>query len=108
MTITLERDDIEALSEGAIPAWLREACDVRLDAIDTVGPTSVQDGGTHDDDEQYRQMARVLHGRDGEIEIDDNADTSRGYDPGAYVQAWVWVPTRLVQATVQMRRPADA
>jgi hypothetical protein len=104
VTITLERDDIEALSEGAIPAWSREACNVRLDAIDTVGPTSVQDGGTRDDDddddEQYRQMARALHGRDGEIEIDDNADVSRGNDPGAYVQAWVWVSTRLVQATV--------
>jgi len=42
-------------------------------------------------DGQYRAAARKLHQRDGDIEIDDNAKTSRGDDPGAYVQAWVWV-----------------
>jgi hypothetical protein len=44
--------------------------------------------------ELYRQMAQALYGKDGEIEIDDNADVSRGNDPGAYVQAWVWVPIK--------------
>ena len=39
----------------------------------------------------YVAAARRLFHRDGEIEIDDNARVSRGSDPGAYVQAWVWV-----------------
>lgn len=43
-------------------------------------------------DEQYRTLAKKRHGRDGEVEIDDNAIISHGDDPGAYVQAWVWVP----------------
>ena len=50
-------------------------------------------------DEEYRQKARAQYGKDGEIEIDDDADISRDSRPetpvhledGAYVQAWVWV-----------------
>lgn len=42
--------------------------------------------------QEYRQAARRRYARDGEIEIDENAKVSRGSDPGAYVQAWVWVP----------------
>lgn len=40
----------------------------------------------------YREAAKRLHHRDGELEIDDNARVSHGADDGAYVQAWVWVP----------------
>lgn len=39
----------------------------------------------------YRTAAKRLHHRDGEIEIDEEAEVSLGDDPGAYVQAWVWV-----------------
>ena len=39
----------------------------------------------------YVAAADELHGRDGECEVDDNAKVSMGADPGAYVQAWVWV-----------------
>ena len=28
---------------------------------------------------------------DGELEVDENATVSMGEDPGAYVQAWLWV-----------------
>lgn len=42
-------------------------------------------------DETYREAARDRYGCDGEIEIDPGAPVSRGDDPGAYVQAWVWV-----------------
>ncbi len=43
-------------------------------------------------DEQYRAKAKELHEREGELEVDDSASVSRGTsDPGAYVQAWVWV-----------------
>ncbi len=42
-------------------------------------------------DEQYRQAAIGIHTEDGVLEIDSDAKVSRGDDPGAYVQAWVWV-----------------
>ena len=42
-------------------------------------------------DEAYIAEARLLHHRDGEVEIDGSAVVSYGNDPGAYVQAWVWV-----------------
>jgi len=29
--------------------------------------------------------------KDGEVEVDENAEVSEGDDNGAYVQAWVWV-----------------
>ena len=37
------------------------------------------------------ELARNEHRRDGELEIDDNAQLSEGSDNGCYVQAWVWV-----------------
>lgn len=40
----------------------------------------------------YVDAASDMHSRDGECEIDGNAKVSMGDDPGAYVQAWVWVP----------------
>lgn len=39
----------------------------------------------------YVAAAAEIHSRDGECEVDDNAKVSGGDDPGAYVQAWVWV-----------------
>lgn len=42
-------------------------------------------------DEQYREAAKAQHECEGTCEIDSNAVVSRGGDPGAYVQAWVWV-----------------
>jgi hypothetical protein len=41
--------------------------------------------------QRYRDAANRRYGRDGELEIDDGAIVSVGDDPGAYVQAWVWV-----------------
>ena len=40
---------------------------------------------------KYIEAARRIYQRDGEVEIDDDAVVSYGSDPGAYVQAWVWV-----------------
>lgn len=45
-------------------------------------------------EEVIRQMARAQHhtrSREGELEIDEEAVVSEGYDNGAYVAAWVWV-----------------
>jgi len=39
----------------------------------------------------YRRTAQLFKGKDGELEVDDNAKISKGDDAGAYVQAWVWV-----------------
>ena len=59
---------------------------------------------------QIRELARSQYARDGELEIDDNAEVSYAHnhgadqpchnaDPdGAYVAAWVWV-TITTQAT---------
>jgi hypothetical protein len=45
----------------------------------------------------YRDAAKKLFHREGELEIDAGAPVSKadpedGGDEGAYVQAWVWVP----------------
>lgn len=42
-------------------------------------------------EKKIRQLADSTHGRDGEIEFDDDAKVSESEDNGAYVQAWVWV-----------------
>lgn len=41
----------------------------------------------------YREAARRLHAKDGEIEFDDSPTVSASNPPdgGAYVAAWVWV-----------------
>lgn len=43
----------------------------------------------------YIRAAKRMYDKDGEIEIDDNAKISKAQagtdDPGAYVEAWVWV-----------------
>ena len=41
--------------------------------------------------QRYREAAQREWTRDGELEIDDGAPVSMGDDPGAYVQAWVWI-----------------
>ena len=42
-------------------------------------------------DQAYKDAARACY--DSEIEIDSNAEVSRGDDAGAYVAAWLWVTT---------------
>jgi hypothetical protein len=51
---------------------------------------TVESEGNSDD--WYRERAKELYGVEGEIEVDSNAQISRGDDAGAYVEAWVWVP----------------
>lgn len=38
--------------------------------------------------------AAKLRQKDGELEIDNTAKVSLGDDPGAYVQAWIWVSNK--------------
>ena len=42
-------------------------------------------------EDAYRRAAKAQQ-KDGELEVDDDAVVSMGEDPGAYVQAWIWVP----------------
>lgn len=42
-------------------------------------------------DDAIREAAKSLFEEEGRIEIDEGAEVSHGDDPGAYVQAWVWV-----------------
>ena len=43
-------------------------------------------------DRRYIETAIDIHHKDGELEIDEiSAIVSTSEDPGAYVQAWVWV-----------------
>ncbi len=47
-------------------------------------------------DEWFRSQAKALYHEDGAIEVDANALVSVGKEQGAYVQAWVWVPTEAI------------
>ena len=38
----------------------------------------------------YREQA-MNQSKGGELEVDEGATVSMGGDPGAYVQAWLWV-----------------
>ena len=44
-----------------------------------------------DADEKYRTAARTQYGNGDDVEIDRDATVSIGDDPGAFVQAWLWV-----------------
>ena len=47
--------------------------------------------------EWFRQRAKQLYHEEGEVEIDDNARVSVGGKEGAYVEAWVWVPSSVLE-----------
>lgn len=46
----------------------------------------------------YRSAARRLWHEEGSIEVDEAAAVSLSEDGGAYVQAWVWVPRKGLDA----------
>jgi len=56
-------------------------------------------------DEQYREACETRYGRDGDLEIDDGAEVSRGDDSGAYVQAWKWISDSQVRHTLSLPEP---
>lgn len=91
---------------AAISAAIEKFWDPRLTAGDASAVATVLQEWDEDDEEfrsgadleisdaDYRDAARELKEHEGELEIDDEAVVSQGGDPGAYVQAWVWIPTR--------------
>jgi hypothetical protein len=40
----------------------------------------------------YIDRARKLYDKEGQLEVDPTARVSFGDDPGAYVEAWIWIP----------------
>lgn len=78
------------------PSW-QEAYDRLVEAPGFMDSISVMEHDvfapipTDPIDKAYIEAARRHFENDGVLEIDDNAVVSVGDDPGAYVQAWVWV-----------------
>ena len=69
---------------GDVPDWLAEEHAALENAIEAFTEGEA-------DRIRYRDQAREEWVREGEIEIDDDAEVSISEDGGAYVQAWVWV-----------------
>lgn len=53
-------------------------------------------------DEWFRTRAKELYHEEGEIEVDSNARVSIS-DDGAYVAAWLWVPSKPKKGDSQVR-----
>jgi len=88
------QDPIMLESHGLFPdssQALINATQLALEEYHSQEASASDDEDEHPDDEAVRQAAVDQYYSDGEIEIDAGAPVSRGDDPGAYVQAWVWV-----------------
>lgn len=55
--------------------------------VDLIGRAALEDARN----EVIRGFAKLEHGEEGCIEVDEDAEVSEGEENGAYVQAWVWV-----------------
>jgi hypothetical protein len=55
-------------------------------------------------DEEYRKQAQTYEIDGTPVDVDEGAVVSRGSDPGAYVQAWVWVPSDDGKPSLSHRR----
>jgi hypothetical protein len=65
----------------------------------------VTDGGNAlKSDEQYRGRAREMYQEEGRVEVDAEARVSASND-GAYVQAWVWVPSEELGPSTAPNQP---
>lgn len=86
-------------STGVTSGWLDSDEAAHLQAIrNDVGPVELGNISLPlmeewQEDDLYREAASEMYENDGSIEIDGSANISRGDDDGAYVQAWVWVPS---------------
>lgn len=85
MRILLSDEQIAIIKKALLAVGGDDANGVRIHIEDKVAE--------HDDPDRqkYVKAAQDKIHKDGEVEIDDDADISKGEDPGAYVQAWVWV-----------------
>jgi hypothetical protein len=90
--VLFTQDDLVAVSRGLGPKH-PVAAKIRAAFDDLDSPAL-----TH-----YRDAA-VMHRRDGDIEIDDNAIVSKGDDAGAYVMAWIWIDDSELATPAKRRR----
>jgi hypothetical protein len=77
-------------SIGVAPAHDGEIC-LHCHTCDVTLFTFYQGSLTPEQREWFRRQAAECYGEEGRIEVDDGAMISEGNDPGAYVQAWVWI-----------------
>lgn len=93
--IDLEDDDLEWQGEHdlfcGVQADAQELARRREKGDMTKERQANQPVNATSSDDDIRDRARELHERDGELEIDIDAEV-KSYEDGAYVQAWVWVP----------------
>jgi hypothetical protein len=61
---------------------------------------------------RYREVAqRLFHQPRGDnfdvctVEVRDHADVTSGSNPGAWVEAWVWIPARMIGVTEEVIPP---
>jgi uncharacterized protein YlaI len=80
----------QGCSIGIAPANDGEIC-LHCHTCDVTLFTFYQGGLTPEQREWFRSQAAECYEEEGRIEVDDGAMISEGNDPGAYVQAWVWV-----------------
>lgn len=85
MRILLGEPQIAVIKKALLEMGGDDANGVRIHLEDKVAEFNDPDR------QKYVRAARDKHHRDGEIEVDEDACISKGDDPGAYVQAWVWV-----------------
>lgn len=70
---------------------LLNATELALEEFQSQEKADSSDLAEHPEDDAVRQAAKDQYHSDGEIEVHTGAPVSRGDEPGAYVQAWVWV-----------------
>lgn len=93
--MTIPRPLAETIYQAYCELW--EACKTVVDEPGLISKNTeimeemkcLHDGEALDD--CYIKAARNMHQDGGSVEIDDGAVVSKGTDPGAYVEARVWV-----------------
>lgn len=93
-TINLYQDGSDSEEAHYIADLLQRAypeAQITIDDVEVEAVIEDEIDGTPSD-ETLVDQARCMYQDEGSIEIDGGAVVSRGDDPGAYVQAWVWVP----------------
>lgn len=101
MSTNLEHAARRLLDDWSAGRNLSEAANMLREALPDGSPL------TESEVTAYREAARRLHVRDGEVEIDEGAEVSASTPPdgGAYVAAWVWVAAEEITAKAEESEP---
>lgn len=94
----LDREEL-ALLRAAIP---KDGSELSKKAIDLLRSKSgLKDEQTDAYIGAAQTLADEIHGKDGEVEVDEEACISPG-EEGAYVQAWVFVRQEDIDARIEL------